>query len=181
MCPWLPKPIIFDFGDTRIHKTNQGKTRSFCKSIMLGNRQKLLRACWFVLEKTGAGNPDNQHNTAFENLEYGKLQENMNWAFSKFLVIWNMRSISIRNHEMEFWILETLKFRNFENWHFRTLRCWDFYTLKLWNVETLKLRTSETLKLWIFEFKNLWNLWKILRGTRLATFRLPPLHQHPSW
>ena len=78
-CPQLPKPTTFIFGDTRTPKTNQENPQTFLKHVCVqvtkfGN-SKILS----FFEKMGTGW----------------------WWFEQILEILEMRSRSIKKHEME--------------------------------------------------------------------------------
>ena len=81
------------------------------------------------------------------------LPENMEWTFG------HMRSISSNKYSMAFESLKLLNFRALKNWHFQQ-----------WYQETKKPRNHEAC--FIFISRN---------PHQHSTYRLPPLHQPPSW
>ena len=119
-CPWLPKPIIFIFGNTRIPQITRETTRSiFRKSYFWKSQHFGNRTFWKVRKRRAPTTPDDPLN--------------------QFLKIMNMRSKSSRNGILVIW---NQYFSKNMKWHL-----WTFETNKLWNQETKQLWIHEIQKL----------------------------------
>ena len=105
-CPWAPKPIMFNFGDTKLLQIIQGRSGSFSNILFLE-----VHKYWnsFVLGNVGKTHADTIlkiHLTCSWNSgiwdQY--LPENMNWKLGnvKYMEISNMGSISSIKNEWTF-------------------------------------------------------------------------------
>ena len=97
-CPWLPKPILSIFGDTRMPQLIQEKPDTFLKHIMWGNL-KMLKIMFCIFRK-GRGTEKSWRPVLklLENLEYGI--NIFQKAWEGMLVIWDQYLPT--KHEMIF-------------------------------------------------------------------------------
>ena len=131
-CPWLRKPILFIFGNTKIPQIFQETNRSILETYCVWESQNFEhRPFWKCWKRRGRTIPKIRLTNSWESWIWDQyLLENMLWAFCK------MGTMSSKKHQMicessNLWDFENLKLRNFES-----LELWDF---EIWNLETLKL------------------------------------------
>ena len=156
-CPWLPKPTIFIFGDTKILQLIQEK-----RNILLG--------------KTMSGNLKQTEIRPIPNFREDKDRTipKIPLIFSKVL---HMRSIPIQKHEMGIWwnginVYQTTCNVNWIIWDqsqsksmnynccdmasISSAKIWNEF-VKLWSCQTSKLQNLHTLEIWNFVTLKLWN------------------------
>ena len=122
MWPWLPKPILFMFGNTRKLQLIWENSGTIFKTYYFWKYRSIKQqTIWKLLER--------------------RVPEKIGDPFKMFLKIWNVESISSKKHDMQFLDLgsfENLKVRNFESLFsvretLKLRKLWNFENLELWN------------------------------------------------
>ena len=120
--PWLPQPILFIFGDTKIHNKMKKKQESFSENVFFGNR-----TTWKTEYFESVGK---DRNRAIPTIRPTNSWTSWIWDHDlpeiKTCTFGNMSQHLPNRHQM---IFETLKLRNFE-------------ASELWNFENLTPRSQ---------------------------------------